>query len=284
MTNSTSMPVVPDLAELSVALESAMQRTIAIARSGGDPKAPVPSLNWNASETGTHLMWALFAFAGAISGEPLNAGFPEVSWDNNMRDYLAVINDQALSASGERSMEDVAEGLEQAYEALKKVIASSPNLEAAVPTSWYGPDQTRTVGTLLALSVTETLVHGWDMARAFKIDGEFTVEEARAAFPTVMSQMLPILVNPNLPDGFKASYEIRIHEATPFVLRIADGKAVAEPAGEPVDCIITMNPRYGLLTGFRRVPLWKGIIGGHTMAAGDKPWLAFKFQKIFMSA
>ncbi|NLC98428.1 MAG: hypothetical protein GX678_05060 [Actinomycetales bacterium] len=185
---------------------------------------------------------------------------------------------------GSKTLEDVATGLEAARGALKQAFATDLDLEAEVPTQWYGPGQTRTIGTLMSLAVTETLVHGWDLAGALGVDRTFPEAEAAPALATLMSQMLPHLVKPDLPKSGPVVYEMRIVGGESFVLRIDNGKAWAEPVGGSVDCVMTMRPGVGLLLAFRRVPVWKAVLGGHSKASGRKPWLAFKFQNYFNSA
>ncbi|HPU13497.1 MAG TPA: maleylpyruvate isomerase N-terminal domain-containing protein [Aeromicrobium sp.] len=283
-----SMTVIPDPAALATALDSALPRVIANARSGGDANAKVPGLSWTAAEVGTHLVMALLAFAAAIRGDESDYGFGEKSAMQTMPEYLSTANDSTLEMLGPKTLEEVAQGLEAAHLELREIFAKDLDLETEVPAYWYGPGQTRTVGTLLALAVTETLVHGWDLAGALGLDKWFPASEALPAFPTVMTQMLPLLVDPNFRARRQITFEIRITGAEPFTLSVLDGKAWAGPArapeGEAPDCVIEMDPAWGLLVGFRRVSIYRALLRGKSKASGRKPWLGMKFQSCFMSA
>ncbi len=278
------MTVVPDQAALAKALDSALPRVIAMARAGKNPNAKVPGLDWTAAEVGTHLVMALLVFAASIRGDELTYEFGDEAPNQTMPEFLKTANDKTLKMLGPKTLEDVAEGLEAAHAELQQVFASELDLEAECAAGWYGVGQTRTVGTLLALAVTETLAHGWDLAGALKLDRWFETEEAVVSFPTVMSQMLPLLVDPRVPQDYKVSFEVRITGGQPFIMRLAERKAWTEPAGGEVDCIIEMDPVWGLLVGFRRIPLWKALLKGKVKTSGPKPWLGMKFQSSFMSA
>ena len=279
-----TMTVVPDATALAKALDEALPRVLAIARAGGDPNAPVPGLTWTASQVGTHLTMALLAFSNSIQGIEQTMIFAEAQPGQTMPEYLSIVNDKALEMLGPKNLEEVALGLEAAHEAMTAAFASNPDLEAEVPTAWYGPGETRTVGTLMALAVTETLTHGYDLAGALGANKRFPGENAAPALATIMSQMLPGLVKPDISKDVSVAYEVRIEGGESFVIKIENGQAWTERVGDDVDCVLTMRPEVGLLLAFRRVPLRKAVLGGHSKASGRKPWLGFKFQTYFDNA
>jgi hypothetical protein len=141
---------------------------------------------------------------------------------------------------------------------------------------------TRSTGTLGALAVTESLVHGRDLARAVGAGTRMSQSSAAAAAPTVMSAMLPLLFDPSRAPGLRATYELRVRGGVPFALRVAQGRAEClEPAGADADCVITIDPRAALLLGFGRRSLARIMLSGGVLAAGRRPWLGLRFAGLF---
>jgi len=161
-------------------------------------------------------------------------------------------------------------------------LDTGPDLGAERPTPWYGVGVTRTVATLAALSVSESVVHGYDLAGAFRTRPWLDERSAAAAAAIVMSEMLPLLVDPAGARGFTGSFEVRIRRAPRFVLRVDAGEARAEPAGgRGVDCVLSLSGCDALLVGFRRRRLWRAIASGGALALGRRPWLGLRFNQLF---
>jgi hypothetical protein len=142
-------------------------------------------------------------------------------------------------------------------------------------------------GSLLAMAVSEFLVHGYDLARAagaVNRPSAATLTSATAVTATVMSEMLPRVLDERRAAEFAGSFEIRVRGGQPFVLRIADGKASCE-VGESrdVDCILSLSAYDALLMGFGRVPVWRVIASGKALSYGRRPWLGPRFNRLFVT-
>ena len=110
-------------------------------------------------------------------------------------------------------------------------------------------------------------------------------QAAAAVVPTVMTAMLPLLVDPVTAGDFTGTFEIRVRGAAPFVLAVDAGTASAQPAdGRRADCVISLTACAALLIGFRRQPLWRAVLSGASMSYGRRPWLGLRFPQLFLSA
>jgi hypothetical protein len=156
----------------------------------------------------------------------------------------------------------------------------------ARPTPWYGRGVTRNVATLGAIGVSETLVHGRDLALALGGDPRVPERAAACAAPTVMSEMLPLLVDPAAAGGLTVTFEFRIRGGQSFVLHISDGAARCVPAPSTeyeVDCVISLSACAALLVGFNRMSTWRALVTGRAVSYGRRPWLGLRFRGLFLS-
>jgi len=177
---------------------------------------------------------------------------------------------------------EAADGLRECADELLAALDAKPDLRAARPTPWYGTGVTRSVAALAALSVSESVVHGYDLAGALRTRPWLDQRSAAAAAPIVMSEMLPLLVDPAGARGFTGSFEVRIRQASRFVVRVDAGRAWTVPAdGREVDCVLSLSGCDALLVGFRRRKLWQAIASGGALAAGRRPWLGLRFHTLF---
>lgn len=280
-------PIEPDPHRLADAIQAEAAAVADLIRSA-DPAltdAPVPGLSWTAAEVGRHVASALHGFAMTISGDSArDIDLPVRGTHETVGDYLARANEVTLALVPVTDLASVAQAVADGGTALARVARQEGlDVDRECPTPWYCPGTTRSVGTLLALGVTETLVHGWDLAGAFGRRRMISDELAATAAGTVMSQMLPLMANStqgprsDLHDG---SYEIRLVGEPSFRIEVKDGTVRATGAGPGADCIIRMSPAWSLLVGFGRVPVWRAVVRGQAMAYGRRPWAAARFAAL----
>jgi hypothetical protein len=277
------MIIEPDRDALRAALDRESSRLVERVRSSGDLDGRAPGLDWTAGQVAAHLCVVYRAFALAVRGEELTQGIVEnMGAGETLRDVVASTNARALAVVSFPGPREAADGLRECADELLAALDTGPDLRAARPTPWYGTGVTRTVGTLAALTVSESVVHGFDLAGALRTRPWLDEQSAAAAAPTVMSEMLPLLVDPVGARGFTGSFEVRIRRAPRFMLRLENGKAWAAPVeGREADCLLSLSGVDALLVGFRRRQLWQSIASGGAFAFGRQPWLGLRFHTLF---
>ncbi|MBB5866836.1 uncharacterized protein (TIGR03083 family) [Allocatelliglobosispora scoriae] len=250
---------------------------------GEDLSRPVPGLDWNVAQVATHMLSVYGFFAAAIRGEDLAGIFSGVGAWPTMPQQLAAANAHILAMA---TFDAPAQAGAMLADAAAEVLAAlaGADFEQSVPTPWYGPSVTRTIGTLAGLVGTETLVHRRDIEVAMGRRGRLDPDTTALVMPVVMSQMLPLLVNRETVRGVKVGFEIRLRGAGRFRIDIAEGSAVSGPAVGPVDCVLSLTPAAALLSSFARVPLWRLILAGQIVPFGRKPWLGTRFYDYFLRA
>ncbi|GLW27743.1 maleylpyruvate isomerase N-terminal domain-containing protein [Actinoplanes regularis] len=276
------MIVEPDRDALRAALDRESRRLVDQVRSAR-LDTPVPGLDWNIGQLVAHLGVVYRAFALAVRGEDLTPDIvANLGTGETLPEVVASTNARALAVVTFAEPGEAAGTLRECADELLAALDTDPDLQAARPTPWYGTGMTRTVGTLAALSVSESVVHGYDLAKALRTRPWLDERSAAAAAPVVMSEMLPLLVDPAGARGFAGSFEVRIRRAPRFVLRLDDVQArvVAADGGE-VDCVLSLSACDALLVGFRRRKLWQAMASGGAFAFGRKPWLGLRFNTLF---
>ncbi|MFF5290107.1 maleylpyruvate isomerase N-terminal domain-containing protein [Paractinoplanes globisporus] len=277
------MIVEPDRDALRAALDRETRRLVDRVRAGTDLDAPAPGLDWTAGQLVAHLCVVYRAFALAVRGDDYGEFITaNLGTGHTLPEVVASTNARALAVVSFPGPREAADGLRDCADELLAALDTGPDLRAARPTPWYGTDVTRTVGTLVALSVSESVVHGYDLAGALRTRPWLDERSAATAAPIVMSEMLPLLVDPSGSRGFTGSYEVRIRHAPRFVLQLDAGRASTVPAdGREVDCVLSLSGCDALLVGFHRRKLWHAIASGGALAYGRRPWLGLRFHSLF---
>jgi len=276
----------PDREAVSQAFAKETERVVGLVRGCGDLAEPVPGLNWTVGQLAAHLTAVYLAFGAAMRGgyqdAELERAVSRAGKADGLPATIAAANEYAVGALTATAAKAAADGLAAQAAALLEALAAEHELTRELATPWYGLGTTRSVGVLASLAVTESLVHGRDLARAVRADPRMSQSSAAAATPTVMSAMLPLLLDRTKAEGLRADYELRLRGGRRFVVRIAGGRAECVEAGERrVDCVITLDPRAALLIGFGRRSLARAALTGGALTAGRKPWLGLRFQSLF---
>jgi uncharacterized protein (TIGR03083 family) len=283
--------VQPDGAAVRQALEHASERAAGLVREGGPLDGRVPGLEWTKAQLVAHLVAICAAFATSLRGEDFAERFgPEFvgSYGSGatLPEAVAAVNAKVVQYASFPNPAAAADALTIGTAALLAAFSAHSDLSVPQPAPWYGPDVTLPVGNLLALAVSELLVHGHDLARAVGADlrpSAATAASATAVAAAVMSEMLPRVLDERRASGFTGSFEIRVRGGQRFVLRIADGRAWSEAAdSQHVDCVLSLSAYDALLMGYARVPAWRAIASGKARAFGRRPWLGLQFEHLFL--
>lgn len=283
------------------ALRVESARVAGLVRGCADLGTPVPGLDWTVGQLAAHLASVYNGFGATMRGErrentvyetrdprETGAGGAVVTRvaavSRSLPETVAAVNAAMVGRFTVDQPGVAADALEAGVTSLIKALGAAPDLTAQCPTPWYGPGMTRTVGTLAALAVSETLVHGRDLARALHTDPRLPRESAAAAAATVLSAMLPLLVDPARAGDLDASFELRIRGGERFILRIRNGTAQSEPAGTArVDCVVALDPRAALLLCLGRQSAGRAALNGAATAFGRRPWLGLRLRGLFVA-
>lgn len=279
--------VEPDLHLLRAVLGRESARLADALRGDAVPLSrQVPGLDWTVGQLVSHLSSVYEFFAAVVRGErAADADGSATEGGEVLRESVAAANRERVAAVRYATADEAADALRAGARDLLDALSPGIDLAARRPTPWYGPGATMPVGSLAALSVTETLVHGYDLDLGLGRRPRIANDAAAAAVPTVMSTMMPLLFDARSAGDRRLGFEMRIRGGRPFVLRIADGSCRAEPVGasrEPVDCVISLTGAAALHTGFSRRPLWRSIATGGAFAYGRRPWRGLTFPALFL--
>lgn len=292
------MPVAPDRPAVSGAFARESARVVQLVREcGAGPGTAVPGLDWNVAQLVAHLSAVYLVFEQAVRGESqspqLEAAVAEAEDAGagagagkapRFSVVLAAANASALDPLAVDDLRAAADGLAARAASLGAALEAAEDFDRQVATPWYGSTMTRSVGTLACLSITETIVHCRDLACSIGADPTMSAGAAAAAAPTVMSAMLPLMLDGRKAAGFRGTFEVRLRGAQGFGMHIADGTVECfEPGARAADCVLTLDPRAALLLGFRRRSFARTALTGGALAGGRRPWLGLKFPGLFVS-
>jgi uncharacterized protein (TIGR03083 family) len=256
-----------------------IDRVAQILRSAG-LDAPVPGLQWTVGDVAAHLFSVYGVFARAIQGEDVSSLFAAVGEHDTLPGQVAAVNAQAVSLIRFDSPEQAAEQLALAGDEVLKALAEA-DFSHVIATPWYGPTVTRSIAILAALVGSETLVHGLDIARGARHSHRIDAKAAALITPTIMTEMMPLVVDQSRTERVSLTYEVRLRGADRFRMTISGGTAVVASGDGPADCVLSLTPAAALLLGFGRMPLWQAVATGQVFAFGRRPWLGPRFPGMF---
>jgi uncharacterized protein (TIGR03083 family) len=274
------------------ALRDEVRRLTTLMRSITDPTIPAVG-GWNIAEVAMHLSqnWMLVAgqarqdvsrYKAVVPGTHEVAGnsvIPDM-WDN------ADMNERGLKSDTERNLAVLADRIEQrAQEYLGECAGHSPDELR----QWTVEGTTLPLSALTCNLLNETIMHGYDMARA--AGRKWRIEPAHAAmvieqfFVPVMQTCDPqTFVNADKAAGRQATYQVHLRGGGRCNWIFDNGSlTLEEPSTRPVDCHILADPPAFFMVFWQRQSQWNAIVKGQLLAWGRKPWLGLKFRSLIRS-
>ncbi|MDQ5853941.1 MAG: maleylpyruvate isomerase N-terminal domain-containing protein [Chloroflexota bacterium] len=271
------------------ALRDEVRRMTTLMRSISDPGVPAVG-QWNIADVAMHLSqnWILVpglarqdlsryrAVVPGIAGEAGDSMIPDM-WDN------ADMNALALKSDAERDLAVLADRIEErAEEYFGECAGHSPD----EPRPWLIEGTTVPLSTLTCNLLNETIMHGYDIAKA--AGRKWRIEPAHAAM-VVRQFFVPVLqtceprtfVNAEKAAGLQATYQLHLRGGGRLNFVFDDGSLrVEEPSTRRVDCHISANPAAFFMVFWDRQSQWNAIAKGQLIAWGRKPWLGLKFRSL----
>lgn len=272
------------------ALRDEVQRVTAVLRSIQDPGVPAVG-RWSLGEVAMHLsqVWIGLPSLRNQDLSPVHAVLPStatVAGGGFMHDLsdLADLMVLAVHNDPERDLRVLADRIEtRAQKYFNECVEADPD----EPRAWMVEGMTVPQSALTYHLLNETLLHGYDIARAagrpWRIDSDHAAMALRRfVVPLIRMAGPQAFVNEAKAAGVRATYDLRIRGGgDSFFFVFDDGSlTIEDPSSRKVDCHISADPGAFLLVAFARQSQWTAIAKGKLIAWGRKPWLGPRFRSL----
>jgi uncharacterized protein (TIGR03083 family) len=267
-------------------LRDEVRRVTTLMRSIRDPGVPALG-QWNIAEVAMHLSQAWMLVPGLARQDlsRYNAVVPKMAGDSMIQDMWDSpdMNAIALKSDPERDLAVLADRIEErAEEYFAECAGHSPD----EPRPWTIQRTTLPLSALTCNLLSETLMHGYDIARA--AGRKWRIEPAHAAM-VIQQLFIPVMqtceprtfVNAENAAGLQATYQLHLRGGGRLNWVFDNGSLRGEePSARPVDCHILADPAGFLRVFWNRQSQWNAIAKGQLVAWGRKPWLGLKFRSL----
>jgi uncharacterized protein (TIGR03083 family) len=267
------------------ALRAVVPRLVRLLRDVPDPDASSGVPVWTVGDVGAHLAAVYLAYCSIVSVEE------SVEWDSVLppgdvpfTERITAMNAKSIELFG--GEEHIRPGdviAERGELFLRATDGLAPDTPVTAP--WYGQGTTITLATVTGLMLSESLVHGLDIARGTGLPWPIGPDEARLVLGQSMPTMMALALDPAKAQGVRIAFDLRI-KGGPRLAAVVDNGTMTVTRDAPpraYDCTITAAPTAFLLVSFRRTPIWKAIARGHMRAGGRRPWLAMRLGELVAS-
>ncbi len=254
------------LEEMRQALEEAGREMSVLMRQVTDPARPAIG-TWTIGETARHVAGSAEYFLRAARGE----GEPERLGD------VAAGNARALAEDPERDPRVLVTRYRRGITDLAGYAGSVAGDPVAEPFAGVRVP----LSTVLAVELGETLVHGFDIARAAGLPWRIGTLHAILTHEGYLP-LLPFMLNAERAAGLRLRAELRIRGMARQLITIDDGELRAGPSsGQPADFRLAADPVVYLLLSWHRISPWLPMLRGQMAVWGRRPWLLPAFQAAF---
>lgn len=284
----SALPVVTGM-QAQAALRHEAARVVDLLRSVRRPAASALGA-WTLAEVAMHLSQAYLIVPAMARGDlsparellPQHAGAHGESLVGDVWE-LADMTVLGVGADPERDPRVLADRIEERAATFLEEAASYRDDDRR---PWLVEGVTLPMPTFVCHLLNETVVHGYDIARA---DGRrWTIGAAHAGLVldgfvwTIVRTLGPrAMVDPEAAAGLKATYDLRTRGAGRYHLTFDDGELdIRAPGPGRVDCHIWADAEALLMVAWARQSQWEAIAKGKLLAWGRKPWLGPRFRTL----
>jgi uncharacterized protein (TIGR03083 family) len=267
------VPVV-ESRQVHAALAALVPRLSALIRSIKKPAAPALG-EWNVGEVAVHLAQAWEALP-ALARHEMKSPLEELG-------QLSELTTSMVRGEPERDMAAVASRIDAAAASFLSRVEQRSNGELG---EWLVSGISVPQDTFVSHLLNESLVHGYDIARAEHAPWAIDPADAALALMGFMFPMLArldprALVDQEKAAGLRACYEIRVRRSGRILLVLEDGGATVVPAAaRKADCHLSAHPTALFLLMWGRTSQWPALWRGQLLVWGRKPWLGLKLRSV----
>ncbi|GAA3387088.1 maleylpyruvate isomerase family mycothiol-dependent enzyme [Streptomyces roseoviridis] len=284
MDSVTGFDPVAEHVRTRAALDAAMERLVRLLRAVPDLDAPSGVPVWTVGDVGSHLAAVFLAYGSAFAGEPLEWEGLLPPGDGPLAERIAAVNAASIALFDRADRARLADFLAERGEAfLRSTERLAP--DTPVPAPWLGPEVSLPLSAATGMMLSESLVHGLDIARGAGLPWSISPDEARLVLGQAMPSVMPLALDPVRARGVTLAFDLAVGGGPRLAVVVEGGAATVIRDAPPraYDCRISAAPVSFLLVSFRRAPLWKEVVRGRIRAGGRRPWLATRLNELIAS-
>ncbi|ALO11597.1 hypothetical protein AQF52_6004 [Streptomyces venezuelae] len=281
----TTFDPVSEHEKTRVALAAAIPRLARLLREVPDLDAASGVPRWTVGDVGAHLASVYLAYGSVV---PADAGpGASIDWESVLPsgvlpsgalpfvERITAMNDTSIGLLDGEGRARLGDLLAERGETFLRITEGlAPDTPVTAP--WYGPEPALTVAVVTGLMLSESLVHGLDIARGAGLPWLIGADEASLVIGQSMPTMMSLALDTAKARGVRIAFDLVVKGGPRLAVVVADGAMTVTRDAPPraYDCRLTVEPTAFLLVSFRRTPIWKAIALGRMRAGGRKPWLA----------
>ncbi|MFE7584137.1 maleylpyruvate isomerase N-terminal domain-containing protein [Streptomyces gardneri] len=266
------------------ALAAAIPRLARLLREVPDLDAASGVPKWTVGDVGAHLASVYLAYGSVVPADATPDAAPGagIDWESVLPsgdlpfvERITAMNDTSIGLLDGEGRARLGDLLAERGEAFLRITEGlDPDTPVTAP--WYGPEPTLTVAVVTGLMLSESLVHGLDIARGAGLPWPIGADEASLVIGQSMPTMMSLALDTVKARGVRIAFDLVVKGGPRLAVVVADGTMTVTRDAPPraYDCRLTVEPTAFLLVSFRRTPIWKAIALGRMRAGGRKPWLA----------
>jgi len=245
---------------------------------------------WNPTEVAMHLSQAWTVVPGMARRDLSRAlevlpGMAATA-SGSLIAHIGELADMTKLGVGSDPERDLGVLADRIDERAAEFFAASSGAPPDEQVAWLVEGSTVSRRTLTCHLLNETIVHGYDIARAAGVP--WTIERSHAAMvlagfiiPVLQSLDPHAMVDQAKAAGLQVTYDVRLRGGARFYFVFDDGALqIVPPAGRRVDCRLSVDPVAMLLVGWGRRSQWPAIAKGQIVAWGRRPWLGPRFSSL----
>ena len=269
-------------------LAAEVKRLVPMMRSIRDPNAPAVG-DWSITDVAVHLSQAWIAVPGLARDDlsEVHAVLPDTrnSGRSMIPDLwsLGDVTKEGVQAEPERNISVLAGRIEQRARAYLDAHGNAPSTGTR---PWLVEGTEVAPATLTCHLLSETIMHGWDMATSDGQRWDIPADHAAMVFdgflvPVIQSLGPRDMVNQETAAGLVATFEMRVKGGGRHVFAFDDGALTLEaPSGRPADCIIEADAAALLLVVWGREDQARAIRERKLVPSGPKAHLAPRLRNL----